>query len=781
MKKFLLFLLLLLGASSAAQAQPPSPTQCVTTVAAGGTGDQIQFPTIPCWPTTTLVIMKVGAANVTTTPAISVNGGTFKTVVNYDGSSIPAGTFQPGQYRMLAYNGTNWLALSAGVVFNVNGFVVTPTNATLKAITGSTNGETIYRAGFYSAGDGGDATYTFSSTNCTISGGDNGKQVQPSVGSGCYNVKAQPAYDWRIWGAQAEGTLGYQTTPIDPAGTFDSTAAINAALATGFNIIAPPGMYHITQPLVCSGFGQTITGVGRTQSIIDVGSDMNLTAAGELIVGNNGPNVQTSCEVHKVGIQFYQNPADTTRAQLIHYPWAITCVAGTGGAAACGRVVLDQVRISRGWDCINLPNNSGGWWWGRLELGCFDQGIQADGTLDYSHIDSIEVWPYGLEGSPNLNASGIWGDGSTSAGNLGNVQGLQVDKFSIFDASLTITGNNTSSEGMIFGKLQLDNLGQLHISGGKVQIGELDTGISNAQTIPAVLVDGTYTTTRVSVSNYYNTSGPNATATFLVTGGAVNISGGIAAAGGATGGVDSTMFEVTNTTGFALLKLTGLYIKPKSGSNLTKSIVVETGGTSAQLIMDGDTFENGAGSTGTMINIGFDGQNNYISNVSGLTSWGSGGVVLGFVPTLGYYDFGNYKFTLTPTIAFATNGDYAPTGFTSTGNYYLRGNYVEVLLNASWTNNAYTTASGVFQVSTNLPPPPVGFPTPGEPLLVTALSGVTYGTSPQQFPCNGWINGSSIIALAVCATGAVTSGMTTTNLPPSAAESFVMSGRYTIH
>lgn len=98
----------LLLLSSAALAQPPSPTQCVTTVAAGGTGDQIQFPLIPCWPTTTLVIMKVGAANTTTTPAISVNGGPFQTITNFDGTPLSVGLFQPGQYRLLSYNGTNW-------------------------------------------------------------------------------------------------------------------------------------------------------------------------------------------------------------------------------------------------------------------------------------------------------------------------------------------------------------------------------------------------------------------------------------------------------------------------------------------------------------------------------------------------------------------------------------------------------------------------------------------------------------------------------------------------
>lgn len=251
MKKFLLSLLLLLGVSSVVQGQPPSPTQCVTTVAAGGTGDQIQFPTIPCWPTTTLVIMKVGAANTTTTPAISVNGGPFHTVVNYDGSSIPAGTFQPGQYRMLAYNGTNWLALSAGVVFNVNGFVVTPTNATLKAIVGATNGETVYRAGFTNPGDGGSADYTFTSgTNCSISGGDNGSQVQPTAQTGCYNIATvATGVDDRVFGA-VPGTDATTVTQL----------AINYAQSAHIPLLLGGQIYEInatgltcTAPLTIDG------------------------------------------------------------------------------------------------------------------------------------------------------------------------------------------------------------------------------------------------------------------------------------------------------------------------------------------------------------------------------------------------------------------------------------------------------------------------------------------------------------------------------------------------
>lgn len=231
----------LLLLSAAAFAQPPSPTQCVTTVAAGGTGDQIQFPAIPCWPTTTLVIMKAGAANATTTPAISVNGGPFQTITNFDGNPLSVGLFQPGQYRLLSYNGTNWLALSAGAIFNTQGFAVTPTNATLKAIGGATNGETIYRAGFNAAGDGGGATYTFASANCSISGGDNGLQVQPTTGTGCWLFGGNMLHSLQF------GAKNDASADAGPA----LIAALKAVNASGLPLTIDPGTYLINTAINC--------------------------------------------------------------------------------------------------------------------------------------------------------------------------------------------------------------------------------------------------------------------------------------------------------------------------------------------------------------------------------------------------------------------------------------------------------------------------------------------------------------------------------------------------
>lgn len=95
------------------------------------------------------------------------------------------------------------------------------TNAALKAMsTASIGAGTVgYRAGFAALGDGGAASYSFSTASCTLNlgAGDNGSQVAPTSGGGCWNAVLNGIVDDRIWGATC--------------GSTDSTAAIQAAAA----------------------------------------------------------------------------------------------------------------------------------------------------------------------------------------------------------------------------------------------------------------------------------------------------------------------------------------------------------------------------------------------------------------------------------------------------------------------------------------------------------------------------------------------------------------------
>lgn len=116
------------------------------------------------------------------------------------------------------------------------------TNAALKALTAG-QFPTVLRAGFTTAGDGGAEIYNWSPVACSLNGGqgDNGSQVAPNSGVGCWIV-SPPAEGLSL---KAFGALGN--------GVSDDTALMNTAFASGFPIIVPNSNFF-------SGTGVTIPG-----------------------------------------------------------------------------------------------------------------------------------------------------------------------------------------------------------------------------------------------------------------------------------------------------------------------------------------------------------------------------------------------------------------------------------------------------------------------------------------------------------------------------------------
>ena len=73
-----------------------------------------------------------------------------------------------------------------------------PNNNVLKAVAvGATS--IVQRDGFYTPGDGGKATYIWSNTPCPLP--DNGAQVAPNVGTGCWLISKETPLLPEIWGA----------------------------------------------------------------------------------------------------------------------------------------------------------------------------------------------------------------------------------------------------------------------------------------------------------------------------------------------------------------------------------------------------------------------------------------------------------------------------------------------------------------------------------------------------------------------------------------------------
>lgn len=107
--------LLYLISTSVVNAQLTMPsTQCVTSVEAGGTGDALTVPLLPCFPTTNLLVLLLTATNTTTAPTLEVTGSgvAAQTILNASGSALTIGQLPSGKRVILTYDGTNWFLLN---------------------------------------------------------------------------------------------------------------------------------------------------------------------------------------------------------------------------------------------------------------------------------------------------------------------------------------------------------------------------------------------------------------------------------------------------------------------------------------------------------------------------------------------------------------------------------------------------------------------------------------------------------------------------------------------
>jgi hypothetical protein len=134
------------------------------------------------------------------------------------------------------------------------------TNAALKAAAVVDVETQVYRAGFYAAGDGGGAFYTYSTTDCSLAAGagDNGLQVEPDAGGGCW-IGSFPTAGASLaaWGACLGGA--------------DDANAINAAISAnpvGRLLIPAANCTFTSAPLAISTSHVALVGVGHGKSVL---------------------------------------------------------------------------------------------------------------------------------------------------------------------------------------------------------------------------------------------------------------------------------------------------------------------------------------------------------------------------------------------------------------------------------------------------------------------------------------------------------------------------------
>ena len=623
---------------------------------------------------------------------------------------------------------------------------------------------TVVRDGYTSAGDGGAGVYNYSSSPCSIGSGagDNGSQVIASDGK-CWLLDAgQRPVDVRVWGAQITSAGGYRASILDPAGQFDNTAALNAACASKAALYITTGRYHTKDLWHCST--SWINGDGPDNSVIDVGTDFNMSAIAviNLIDASVGQN---ATHIVGLGVQEYQNPSIsyTSTADLIHYPPVYTA---TGG----GRAVLEDIEIGRCYDGIYVNSNNIINMTGIIQIGCFHQPIYYAGQLDWSFWDSVELWPFGNNGNANFSALYALG---TATSFLGRSDGLHVNTLASFQNAINVDDGATGV-GYNIERLQFDAGGGMTVTNGRVRIGQF---MNDAGSIgPAALTLQTvhYDTTIVTIDFCAICSSALSTGTFINHGGQLIINGGYYGWNGDIG----PAFVVDDTVGPSRTYIRGATIHGDSFTGPSNPFLIETG-SNVGVVIDGLQNENSPAPTAPFLQL-VDKSGNSIQNMSWNRGYNIPVTLTLASPVLGYYDMPTTRFTITANPQFTTMGDFVPANTTTVGSYQLLGNHVDFTLGETFDVNAYTTASGSFQISTNLPYGNVTTDGGDWAMSIGTLSKVTFAANTMIF---GQVRNTTPVLLqfTTATSGTAWGQLNTTNIPASTTAVYMkVTGSYPI-
>lgn len=163
-----------------------------------------------------------------------------------------------------------------------------PTNALLKAISISSKGAgyLVYREGFSASGDGGAATYHLSASNCTAA--NDGTQVQPTLGIGCWIADASTPIMADLFGAVGDGTTDDRTAILNAANSLGANGGVvllscgkNYRIAT--NLTIPP---NVTVKH-CRGFGGASDTIAANSLPFHTQPHVNLDSTASITLSSN--------------------------------------------------------------------------------------------------------------------------------------------------------------------------------------------------------------------------------------------------------------------------------------------------------------------------------------------------------------------------------------------------------------------------------------------------------------------------------------------------------------
>lgn len=140
-------------------------TQCVTNALAGGTGDAITVPLLPCGLATNVLLLTLSSANTTNSPTLQMVGFPPLPILNANREPLAIGAL-PGANAVVQLTGTGnaWLLLTNGVSGESSPITVSPSVVAMAGIIDPVAVGTVRTTGFYVNTTVGGALYSFTNS-----------------------------------------------------------------------------------------------------------------------------------------------------------------------------------------------------------------------------------------------------------------------------------------------------------------------------------------------------------------------------------------------------------------------------------------------------------------------------------------------------------------------------------------------------------------------------------------------------------------------------------------
>tara|TARA_R110000851_G_scaffold278508_1_gene431558 strand:+ start:311 stop:1699 length:1389 start_codon:yes stop_codon:yes gene_type:complete len=441
-----------------------------------------------------------------------------------------------------------------------------------------------------------------------------------------------------------------------------------------------------------------------------------------------------------------EQPDVSTRAALNQYPWALSFKNKS-------RVSIDAFRCSSAWNGVDATQNTGGAKIGTMEIGAFNEGLNTDGALDFWHAETLHFWPFGITTLPAA-LNNIYYDGETVGPRFGKTDGLDIKTLSSFRCKvITESGIATGPIGSI-GSLQCDGNGSsVEFGNGHIAVSNFYSTSNGNNDRGLICTDGELIISGHDVTPFINSTGLNPYIECL--GGNLIMTAGFSRA--------TTINAPNYKCSSGKMTLGPVEFTQGASQNRTVGFIQQTGG---RLTCLKPRFRDNGGATGNAITVTGGDQSSY--DVDSLSGW-----PYDIPASLGSTNFSFFKNnTTTPTLSVSTPGDINITYNTSLCKYTLTKNYIDFTIELNFDTNAYTSASGALLIDTEIP----HVPAIDKGVTLELLANVSFGVN--QF-VSGTIDTNGKISIRVSNSGAASSLLTTSSIPPSTNNiKITLSGRY---